>query len=139
MHPFILLLLVPAVAIGLCAAGFWIWMLIDCLNNKNLSGSQRCCWMMFIFWAHLIGAVVYYFVGRSQRISPIRVASPTSQRPWQKPLHAEADRSYQEGYPIQHFSRNTRASSEKVATEHLPMQSRTRYEKIQLAYPEDPH
>jgi hypothetical protein len=71
MPLFFLPFLVLVVLIGLCAAGFWVWMLVDCLNNRNLSGSQRCCWGLFILFTHLIGAIVYYFTGRSPQTTPI--------------------------------------------------------------------
>lgn len=132
------ILLTPVVLIGLCAAGFWLWMLVDCLNNKNLSGSQRCCWALFIFYACLVGAIAYAFAGRSSQATS---GAPVSQAPLhldREPVSPEAARPYQEGYPPQPFHQDERASTEKVAVEHMPMQSQARYEDIQIAYPEDP-
>jgi hypothetical protein len=132
MSLFFPLLMVPVVLIGLCAVGFWIWMLVDCLNNKNLSGSQRCCWAMFILFAHLIGAIVYYFARRPPQTTPIIPVYQVTSRQYRKPMQPEAPRPYQEGYPIQPFPQDERTKPEKVAVEQMPMQSQARYEDIQM-------
>lgn len=138
MPLFFLPIMLPVVLIGLCAASFWIWMLADCLSNKNLTGSQRCCWAMFILFAHLVGAIVYYFAGRSPQTTPIVPVYSTHQEPHREPIQPKAYRSYQEGYPIQQFSQDEQASSEPGPLEHVPMQSQARYEDIQIASPERP-
>jgi hypothetical protein len=138
MPLFFLSIMVPVVLIGLCAAGFWIWMLVDCLNDKNLSGSQRCCWACFILFTHLVGAIVYYFAGRSPHTTPIVPFSSTPQGSGREQVPRESYRSYQEGYPIQHTSQKEQASSDPAPREDAPMQSQARYEDIQLAYPDEP-
>ena len=44
---------------------FWLWMLIDCIMNQRLSGSQRIVWVLVIIFLNGLGALIYYFVGRS--------------------------------------------------------------------------
>lgn len=140
MPLFLLPLIVLAVPLGLCAAGFWIWMLVDCLNNRTLNGSQRCCWATFILFTHLVGALAYYFAGRSPQTTPVVPMYPTPHEPRRDRVQPEWDhRPYQEGYPIQHFHQNEQASSEPTPVEREPMQSQARYEDIQMAAPEDPH
>ncbi len=46
---------------------FWIWMLIDCLTNTRLDGVNKIIWLLVIFFLHVLGAIVYFFVGRSGR------------------------------------------------------------------------
>jgi Phospholipase_D-nuclease N-terminal len=48
---------------------FWIWMLIDCLTNPRLPSTEKLIWVLVIFFLHFVGALIYLFVGRQQRIS----------------------------------------------------------------------
>jgi hypothetical protein len=56
-----------ALAVGLfiIASVFWVWMLIDCLANPRLLTVEKVVWFCVIFFLHLLGAVLYYFAGRS--------------------------------------------------------------------------
>jgi hypothetical protein len=65
-HSFELILLF---VLGLMVAGtiFWIWMLIDCAINKRISETQKIIWVVVIFFTHLLGALLYFFLGRSAR------------------------------------------------------------------------
>jgi hypothetical protein len=47
---------------------FWIWMLVDCLTNQRLQGTEKIVWVLVIIFLNWIGALVYYFVGRSKRL-----------------------------------------------------------------------
>ena len=132
-------LLVLVIPLGLCAAGLWIWMLVDCLNNKNLSGSQRCCWAMFILFAHLIGAIVYYFTERSPHTTPRVPVYSTPAGSHREPMQPEEYRSYQEGYPIQPFHRDERTSPDPAPLELRPVESQTLYEDMQVPYPGETH
>jgi uncharacterized membrane protein YczE len=52
--------------IGLLFA-FWLWMLVDCLKNQALQGTEKIVWVLVIIFLHALGALVYFFVGRSKR------------------------------------------------------------------------
>src|SRR5438128_1091035 len=41
---------------------FWILMLIDAAANKSIRGS-KVFWMLFIFFTHIFGAIIYFCVG----------------------------------------------------------------------------
>lgn len=43
---------------------FWIWMLIDCLTSAMPSG-EKILWFLVIFFLHILGALIYFFVKRS--------------------------------------------------------------------------
>ncbi|MDQ3624066.1 MAG: PLD nuclease N-terminal domain-containing protein [Verrucomicrobiota bacterium] len=43
---------------------FWIWMLIDCATNARLDGTQKIVWILVILFLHVLGALIYFFVGR---------------------------------------------------------------------------
>ena len=55
-------------AVGILASVFWIWMLIDCATNKSLDGTLKIVWILVILFTHLIGALIYFFVGRSRSV-----------------------------------------------------------------------
>ncbi len=60
--------------IGLMVFVFWIWMLIDAIQNKGLTEGEKICWVLAVVFLHLIGAVLYYFIGHPKRDGPL---SPT--------------------------------------------------------------
>lgn len=49
--------------ITLLTTVFWIWMLIDCLFHKRV----KIGWFLLIFFTHIVGAIIYYFVACSNR------------------------------------------------------------------------
>jgi hypothetical protein len=54
--------------IAALAAIFWIWILIDCLTKEPSDGNDKVAWVLVILSAPLIGALIYYFVRRPERI-----------------------------------------------------------------------
>jgi hypothetical protein len=59
-----MLFLIIATIIGLAATVFWIWMLVSAIMNPRLSGMERLLWVLVIFFTHILGAIIYFFVGR---------------------------------------------------------------------------
>ena len=53
-----------AAIVGICATIFWIWMLVDCMQNPRLEGVEKLIWVVVILFLHLLGAAIYYFIGR---------------------------------------------------------------------------
>jgi len=53
--------------IGLACFVLWIWMLIDCLTNNGIPGSEKVAWVLVIIFTHFLGALIYFFVGRPKR------------------------------------------------------------------------
>jgi hypothetical protein len=47
---------------------FWIWMLIDCLQNPRLPPTEKLIWVLVIFFLHVLGAIIYFAIGRQQRL-----------------------------------------------------------------------
>jgi hypothetical protein len=45
---------------------FWVWMLVDCLLNRNMRGS-KICWFLLILFTQWIGALIYFFTACRQR------------------------------------------------------------------------
>jgi hypothetical protein len=52
--------------LGLVASIFWMWMLIDALLYEPTTGG-KLLWFLVIFFLHFIGALIYFFLRRSQR------------------------------------------------------------------------
>lgn len=55
--------------LGLAGTFFWIWMLVDCLTHESSQGNDKVVWAVVIALTHIVGAALYFFVRRPQRIS----------------------------------------------------------------------
>ena len=53
--------------IGILLSIFWIWMLIDSILNPALVGLQKLVWVLVVLLSHFIGALLYFFLARSNR------------------------------------------------------------------------
>lgn len=58
---FFLLVLGP---LSLALFAFWVWMLIHAIQNRGLNDSERIVWVIVIVFVNLLGALIYFFVGR---------------------------------------------------------------------------
>jgi heme/copper-type cytochrome/quinol oxidase subunit 2 len=47
---------------------FWVWMLVDCATKESDQGNTKIIWLLIIIFTHLIGALIYFFVRRPERI-----------------------------------------------------------------------
>jgi len=65
---FILCFLVP---LGLLALAFWIWMLVSAIQNKGLSDGEKVAWVLVIALLHVLGALLYLFIGHPKRKTPL--------------------------------------------------------------------
>ena len=57
--------------LAIAASIFWLWMLIDALTNEPTT-NDKILWFLVIFFLHFIGALVYFFVRRSERTTAVR-------------------------------------------------------------------
>ena len=48
---------------------FWIWMIVDCATKEPSEGNDKLIWILIIVLGHFIGALIYYFVRRPQRLA----------------------------------------------------------------------
>lgn len=60
------LLLWCVVALG--GTVFWIWMLVDCAKHEPRKGNDRIVWVLVIALTHFVGALIYFFARRPDRI-----------------------------------------------------------------------
>ena len=63
-------LLIMLVLGTVCLAGtvFWIWMIIDCATNEPAVGNDKLIWILVVVLTGWIGALIYFFVRRPDRI-----------------------------------------------------------------------
>ena len=54
--------------LGLVTTVFWIWMIVDCVVSPQLTGTDKIVWLLVIIFLHIIGALIYYFVGRKRAL-----------------------------------------------------------------------
>ena len=52
--------------IGLISFVFWLWMLIDCIQNRNLSSNEKIIWVLVVILLYALGALIYFAIGRKQ-------------------------------------------------------------------------
>jgi len=55
-------------SIGLLLIIFWIWMIIDVATNEPSEGNEKLIWILVVVLVGWIGALVYYFARRPERI-----------------------------------------------------------------------
>jgi len=67
--PILLIVVLFGVGVGLCV--FWIWMLVDAIQNRGLSEGEKVGWVLAIVFLHLLAAVLYFFIGRPRRHRPL--------------------------------------------------------------------
>ncbi len=54
--------------IGIAATILWVWMLVDCLTNEPSQGNDKLIWALVVIFLGGLGAILYFFVRRPQRI-----------------------------------------------------------------------
>ncbi len=67
MVPAGIVLLLFIMIILLLTSIFWIWMLVDCATNPRLQGTEKIVWILIVLFAHVLGAIIYFFVARQKK------------------------------------------------------------------------
>jgi hypothetical protein len=57
--------------IGLLAFVFWIWMIIDAIQNKGLTDGEKIGWVLVVVFLHCLGALLYFLIGHPKRNTPL--------------------------------------------------------------------
>jgi hypothetical protein len=74
--------LLPVVLFVLIVGGggavlaFWIWMLVEAIQNRGLGQGGKVAWVLAIVFLHLLGAILYFFLGRPKRKFPLPAPVP---------------------------------------------------------------
>jgi len=62
------LAVVVAVALfGVFLMVFWIWSLVNAIQNKGLTDGEKTGWVLAIVFFHFIGSTLYFFLGRPKQ------------------------------------------------------------------------
>jgi uncharacterized BrkB/YihY/UPF0761 family membrane protein len=59
---------IPFLLLGILASVFWVWMLVDCAMREPSQGNDKIVWVIVILLTHFLGALIYFFVRRPERI-----------------------------------------------------------------------
>lgn len=65
MHVLVTLIVLSVILAGFI---FWVWVIVDCATKEPSEGNDRIVWILIILFTHIIGALIYYFVRRPERI-----------------------------------------------------------------------
>ena len=63
-----LIFMLPFFLIALGLFAFWVWMLVECATKEPGQGNDKVVWIIVIALTNWIGAAIYFFVRRPQRI-----------------------------------------------------------------------
>ena len=61
------IILILGLIFGLATFIIWIWALIDILKSEFTS-TNKIIWLLVVFFLSLLGVLLYYFIGRKQKI-----------------------------------------------------------------------
>ncbi len=50
---------------------FWIKMIVECATREPSEGNDRLVWTIIIVFTHVVGALIYYFVRRPERMAEV--------------------------------------------------------------------
>ncbi|MEI6075275.1 MAG: PLDc N-terminal domain-containing protein [Verrucomicrobiota bacterium] len=67
--PLLIIFFILPIVLALFA--FWIWMLISATQNKGLTDGEKIAWVLVIVLVHVLGAIIYFFVGHPKRHTPL--------------------------------------------------------------------
>lgn len=54
--------------LGVAGTAFWVWTLIDCAKNEPKDATDRVFWIAIVALTSVLGASVYFFARRPERI-----------------------------------------------------------------------
>ena len=57
--------------LGIAAFVFWLWVLVDILRSE-FTGSNKVVWLIAVILLPLLGAALYWFIGREQKTGDSR-------------------------------------------------------------------
>ncbi len=72
--PLIVLAALFVVPLILFLLVFWIWMLVSAIQNKGLTDGEKTGWVLGIVFFHFLGSLLYFFIGRPRRRTPLSAA-----------------------------------------------------------------
>jgi hypothetical protein len=66
-----LLTILCVAIVGIGGTIFWIVMLIECATKEADTGNTKVVWIIILVFTHIIGAAIYFFVRRPERMQEL--------------------------------------------------------------------
>lgn len=63
----VFILIIFAAVIGIASLGLLIWAVVD-IAKSDFPGNGKMIWLLVVLLAGLIGVIIYFAVGRAQKI-----------------------------------------------------------------------
>ena len=57
--------------IFLAGLALWVWMVYDCATHESSTGNDKIAWLLVIIFVPCIGALIYFFARRPERIRTV--------------------------------------------------------------------
>jgi hypothetical protein len=54
------------IVLALASLIFWVWALVDAIQNPGLSSNERLLWVLVIILTQVLGAILYLLIGRKR-------------------------------------------------------------------------
>ncbi len=70
MVAFFVLLWIAAIVIGIALTVLWLLAIIDCAQREFPGPNDKVMWILIIIFAHGLGALIYWYVGRPKGVKP---------------------------------------------------------------------
>lgn len=58
------ILMAIGILIAFVLGVYWIWMLVDCIKNQKIQGTEKAVWVLIVLGFNWLGGLVYYFTVR---------------------------------------------------------------------------
>jgi len=116
-------------------------MLVDCFTNTRIRGGSKIFWLLLIFFTHIVGALIYFFMVCTQR-NPVTaftyyyqvIANFVKQSGPQQAPPPPSYHNYQQGY---HAQQPYQAEGQQEQPLYTP--PKAEYEEpLTITYPEMP-
>lgn len=52
------------ISVAVVLGVYWLWMLVDCMKNPKITGTEKAVWVLIVLCFNWIGGLVYYFTVR---------------------------------------------------------------------------
>ena len=68
---FMMIIWLLVIVVGVLGTVFWIWMIIDVATKEPSDSNDKTMWVLIVVLTGVIGAAIYYFVRRPERIKKL--------------------------------------------------------------------
>ncbi len=66
----LILAILAGIPLAVAIFAFWIWMMVHAIQNRGLNEGERVAWVLVTLLLHFLGALLYFFFGRSKARQP---------------------------------------------------------------------